>query len=135
MIFLSFVLESPYVDTWPTTTPPLPTLPYPTLPYPTLPYPTLPYPTLPYPQPYPTLPSTLPYPLPYPQPYPYPYPTLPTWQAFLLKVNFILATGTVRVFHSEAYDHRVQCSRVGLEVKICDKPAGGIRASQGTFSS
>ena len=28
-----------------------------------------------------------------------------------------------------------ECSRVGLEVKIYDTPAGGIRASQGTFSS
>ena len=30
-------------------------------------------------------------------------------------------------------DLRVQCSRVGLEAKIFDTPAGGIRASQGTF--
>ena len=33
------------------------------------------------------------------------------------------------------FDCRFQCSRVGLEVKIYDTPAGGIRASQGTFSS
>ena len=32
-------------------------------------------------------------------------------------------------------DCRFQCSRVGLEVKIYDTPAGGICASQGTFSS
>ena len=32
-------------------------------------------------------------------------------------------------------DRRVQCSIVGLEIKIYDTPAGGIRASQGTFSS
>ena len=39
------------------------------------------------------------------------------------------------VFHSGTSDRRVQCSRVGLEVKIYDTPAGGICASQGTFSS
>ena len=33
------------------------------------------------------------------------------------------------------FDRRVQCSRVGLEVNKYDTPAGGIRASQGTFSS
>ena len=43
--------------------------------------------------------------------------------------------GTVRVFHSVTSDRRVQCSRVWLEVKIYDTPAGGISASQGTFSS
>ena len=32
-------------------------------------------------------------------------------------------------------DRWIQCSRVGLEVKIYDTPAGGICASQGTFSS
>ena len=32
-------------------------------------------------------------------------------------------------------DHWVQCSRVGLDAKIYNTPAGGIRASQGTFSS
>ena len=39
------------------------------------------------------------------------------------------------VFHSRTSDRRVQCFRVGLEVKIYDTPAGGIRASKGTFSS
>ena len=39
------------------------------------------------------------------------------------------------IFLSLTSDHYVQCSRVGLEVKIYDTPAGGIRASQGTFSS
>ena len=41
------------------------------------------------------------------------------------------------VFHSGTVnsDRMVQCSRVGLEVKIYDTPAGGIGASQGTFSS
>ena len=39
------------------------------------------------------------------------------------------------VIHSGTSDRRVQYSRVGLEVKIYDTPAGGIRASQGTFSS
>ena len=39
------------------------------------------------------------------------------------------------VFLSVTSDCRFQCSRVGLEVKINDTPAGGIRASQGTFSS
>ena len=33
------------------------------------------------------------------------------------------------------FDCRVQCPRVGLEVKIKDFPAGGIRAIQGSFSS
>ena len=47
----------------------------------------------------------------------------------------MLATGTVRVFHSVTSDCRVQCSRVGLEVEIYDTPARGIIASQGTFSS
>ena len=32
-------------------------------------------------------------------------------------------------------DCRVQYSRVRLEVKVYDTPAGGIRAFQGTFSS
>ena len=32
-------------------------------------------------------------------------------------------------------DCRFQCSRVGLEDKIYATPAGGILASQGTFSS
>ena len=32
-------------------------------------------------------------------------------------------------------DDRVQCPTLGLEVKIYDTSAGGIRASQGTFSS
>ena len=32
-------------------------------------------------------------------------------------------------------DGRVQCPRVGLDVKIYDTSAGGIRASRGTFSS
>ena len=32
-------------------------------------------------------------------------------------------------------DSWVQCSRVRLEIKIYDTPAGGIGASQGTFSS
>ena len=32
-------------------------------------------------------------------------------------------------------DCRVQYSRLRLEVKIYDTPAGGIRASKGTFSS
>ena len=32
-------------------------------------------------------------------------------------------------------DRRVQCSRVGLEIRIYDTPAGGIRASQSTFYS
>ena len=32
-------------------------------------------------------------------------------------------------------DCRVQYSRLRLEVKIYDTPAGGIHASQGTFSS
>ena len=40
-----------------------------------------------------------------------------------------------RVFHSGTSDRRVRCSRVWLEVKIYDTPAGGIRDSQGTFSS
>ena len=40
-----------------------------------------------------------------------------------------------RIFPSVTSDHRVQCPRVGLEVKFYDTPAGGIRASQGTFSS
>ena len=31
------------------------------------------------------------------------------------------------------YKRKVQCPRVGLEVKIYDTPAGGIHASQGTF--
>ena len=39
------------------------------------------------------------------------------------------------VIHSGTSDRRVQYSRVGLEVKIYDTPAGGIRASQSTFSS
>ena len=39
------------------------------------------------------------------------------------------------VIHSGTSDRRVQYSRVGLEVKIYDTPAGGIRASQGTLSS
>ena len=39
------------------------------------------------------------------------------------------------VIHSGTSDRRVQYSRVGLEVKIYDTPARGIRASQGTFSS
>ena len=38
-----------------------------------------------------------------------------------------------RVFLSVTSDRKVQCPRVGLEVKIYDTPAGGIRASQGTF--
>ena len=32
-------------------------------------------------------------------------------------------------------DDRVQCPKLGLEVKIYDISAGGIRASQDTFSS
>ena len=40
-----------------------------------------------------------------------------------------------RVFLSEISDNRVQCPRLGLEVKIYDTSARGIRASQGTFSS
>ena len=32
-------------------------------------------------------------------------------------------------------DCRVQYSRLRLEVKIYDTPAGGIRASKGTFSN
>ena len=75
---------------------PTPTIfyPYPILP---LPYPPLPYftPTLLYPYhtpPHHTLPLSYPTPT---RPYPYhilplPYPTLYTWQAFLLKGNFIL---------------------------------------------
>ena len=39
------------------------------------------------------------------------------------------------VFLSVTSDCRVQYSRVRLEVKIFDTPAGGIRAHQGTFSS
>ena len=39
------------------------------------------------------------------------------------------------VIHSGTSDRRVQYSRVGLEVKIYDTPAGGIRASQCTFFS
>ena len=54
--------------------------------------------------------------------------------------SFNLSNFTVRIFHSETSYRRVQCSRVGLEVKICDTPAGGgggggISASQGTLSS
>ena len=80
---------------YPTRTPPNPksTPSYPTLfyPYPTLPLHystptilTLPYftPTIPFP--YPTLPQHY-------KTLPLPYPTLLTWQAFLLKGNFILA--------------------------------------------
>ena len=40
-----------------------------------------------------------------------------------------------RVFLSEISDDRVQCPRLGLEIKIYDTSAGGIRASQGTLSS
>ena len=39
------------------------------------------------------------------------------------------------VFLSVTSDCRLQCSRVGLEVKIYDTPAGVIRASQGIFVS
>ena len=140
-------LTQPY-STLPQPTPPWPIQPHPTppLPHPTLPYPTLPYPThTPTPPlPYHILPTlTLPYPIPHhPTPpwptQPHPYPTL----LFILKRKFYLvwnhsikATGTVRVFHSVTSDRRVQCSRVGLEIKIYDTPAGGLRASQGTFSS
>ena len=49
--------------------------------------------------------------------------------------SFNLNNRYVRVFLSVTSDRRVQCSRVGLEVKIYVSPAGGIRASQGTFSS
>ena len=137
--------------------PTLPTLPYPTLPYPTLPYPTLPYPnpnlppTLPLPYPTPTLALhvpcyTQPYPTPYssltiPYPHAYPTPTIPcpiNMASFPFKMAFYLiwiGTGTVRVFLSLTSDRYVQCSRVGLEVKIYDALAGGIRASHGTFSS
>ena len=38
------------------------------------------------------------------------------------------------VFHSGASDRRVQCSRVGLEVKNLRHTSRGIRASQRTFS-
>ena len=147
-------LPLPY-PTLPYPTLPYPTLPYPTLPYPTLPYPTLPYPTLPYPCPYTTPTPTLalhvpcytqPYPTPYPSltiPYPhaYPTPTIPcpiNMASLPFKMAFYLiwiGTGTVRVFLSLTSDRYVQCSRVGLEVKIYDAPAGGIRASHGTFSS
>ena len=48
---------------------------------------------------------------------------------------FLYGNGTVKVFLSVTSDRRVQCSRVGLEVKIYDTLAGGIRAGQGTFSS
>ena len=41
----------------------------------------------------------------------------------------------LRVFLSVTADRKVQCPRVGLEFKIYDTPAGGIHASQGTFSS
>ena len=37
------------------------------------------------------------------------------------------------IFLSVTSDRKVQCPRVGLGVKIYDTPAGGIRASQGTF--
>ena len=40
-----------------------------------------------------------------------------------------------RVFLSVTSDSKVQFPRVGLEVKIYDTPAGGIHASQGTFST
>ena len=43
--------------------------------------------------------------------------------------------GPFRIFLSVTSDRKVQCPRVGLEVKIYDTPAGGIRTSQGTFSS
>ena len=48
---------------------------------------------------------------------------------------YLIWIGTVQVFLSLTSDRYVQCSRVGLEVKIYDAPAGGIRASHGTFSS
>ena len=116
-------------------TPPNPTLPLPLplplhYPYTTLPYPTLPlhYPTLPYP--------TLP-PLPSPTPHPYPLGK-PSFSKEILSwmESFDLSNRyCVGVFHSVTFNHKVQCSRVWLEVKIYDTPAGGIRASQGTISS
>ena len=41
----------------------------------------------------------------------------------------------LRIFFSVTSDCKVRCPRVGLEVKIYDTPARGIRASQGTFTS
>ena len=37
-------------------------------------------------------------------------------------------------YFSVLSDRKVKCLRVGLEVKIYDTPAGGIHASQGTWS-
>ena len=48
---------------------------------------------------------------------------------------FSLTKGIVTVFLSVTSVCRVQYSRLRLEVKIYDTPAGGIHASQGTFSS
>ena len=44
-------------------------------------------------------------------------------QQVLFRIDFLSVTS----------DCRVQCPRVGLEVKIKDTPAGGICATQGTF--
>ena len=90
----------------------------------------------------PSQPSVGPYPTPTPTPTPVPTPTptnlasLPFKKKFYVVLNHSIGViGTVRVFHSVTSDRRVQCSRVGLGVKIYDTPAGDIRASQGTFSS
>ena len=50
-------------------------------------------------------------------------------------MGFKVGIFRISPIHSGTSDCSVQFSRVGLEVKIYDTPAGGIRASQGTFSS
>ena len=117
-----------------------PTLPYPTLPYPypylslptppyPIPYPTLPYPTLPYPTPSPHHTATLPCPpvLPYPSPCPtIHYPTLHLKYLFAI---FPFNNGLEQQIY------------LGLTFSLWvlnatgDWAAGGMRASQGTFSS
>ena len=49
--------------------------------------------------------------------------------------SFNLNNEHFRIFLSDVFDDRVQCPRLGLEVKIYDTSARGIRVSQGTFST
>ena len=126
---------------------PTPTLPYPTLP-PTLPYPT---PNLPYPYPYsnPYL-YHYPYPthlasLPFKRKFNLSNGYCVRSRFYQWYTNIVQGStngtigkitnstigktsnrATVRVFYSGTSDCRNQCSRVGLEVKLHDTPAGGI---------
>ena len=113
---------------------PTPLHPTPSYPTPTLPHPYSLYPTLPLPHPYPS--PTIPSPTLPTLPLSLPYLSLPFKRIFyLIWIRSTRTTGTVGVFLSLTSDSWVQCSRVGLEVKSYDTPAGGIGASQGTFSS